>query len=249
LSPGLELLRIRPAQARPTPAVNGGMSFSWPQRSFAAGSAGEDIFTPVFEVLLPRGKMVIRLRVSSFPNGSLALEIQDSDGQPFYWPTLPCCPTTLAGLLPEELADASIVAIKPSALRNGMAQSLVDAGLLTDLGMEMPVDRHWVRLMKIEFATAERLAGMMPREAADPAPQRLREMSIPPGWADTVKRIRQVFRRHGKEVSEDEAMLAWAMKTRAINPLPKPLPPSTGAIHELLAPLFEPVDTERDASD
>ncbi|MFN7176641.1 MAG: hypothetical protein ACK4MX_07090, partial [Thermaurantiacus sp.] len=100
------------------------MSYSWPQRSFQTGSGSEDLLTPVFEVMLPRGKMEIRLRVSSFPNGSLAVEIQDADGQPFYWPTLPCCPTTLAGLLPDDLADASIVAIKPSALRNGMAQSL-----------------------------------------------------------------------------------------------------------------------------
>lgn len=223
------------------------MSFSWPQRSFRMESGVEDVVTPVFEVMLPRGKMDIRLRVSTFPNGSLALEIQDIEGQPFYWPTLPCCPTTLAGLLPEELADASIIAIKPSALRNGMAQSLVDAGLLTDLGMEMPVDRHWVRLMKIEFAAAERLAGQMPKESPEPAPQRLKELPVPPGWADTVKRIRQVFRRHGKEVSEEEAMLAWAIRTRAINPLPKPLPPSSGAIHELLAPLFEPADREPDA--
>lgn len=225
------------------------MSYSWPQRSFQTGSGSEDLLTPVFEVMLPRGKMEIRLRVSSFPNGSLALEIQDADGQPFYWPTLPCCPTTLAGLLPDDLADASIVAIKPSALRNGMAQSLVDAGLFTDLGLEMPVDRHWVRLMKIEFATAERLAGMMPKEAADPAPQQLREIPVPPGWTDTVKRIRQVFRRHGKDVSEADAMLAWAMKTRAINPLPKPLPPSSGAIHELLAPLFQPTEEERTPRD
>lgn len=218
------------------------MSFTWSRHSFLGPPAGEDILTPVFEVELPRGKSEMQLRVSPYPNGSLALELRDGEGRPFYWPTLPCCPTTLAGLLPEEMADATVVAIKPSALRNGMAQALIDAGLLTDIGLEMPVDRHWVRLMRVELAVAERLAGRRPAMPDAPVPQRLRPIPVPPGWADTVKRIRQVFRRHGKEVTEEEAMLAWAIRTRAIALLPKPLPPSAGAIHELLSPLFEPAD-------
>jgi hypothetical protein len=217
------------------------MSYAWSRQSFTAGT-GDDILTPVFEILLPRGKAEVQLRVSPYPNGSLALEMRDGDGRPFYWPTLPCCPTTLAGLIPDELAGATIVAIKPSSLRNGMAQALIDAGLLTDLELEMPVDRHWVRLMQVEFGRAEQLAGLLPKEQSDPAPQRLKELPVPPGWSDTAKRIRQVFLRHGKEVSEEEAMLAWAIRTRAMAPIPKPLPPSTGAIHELLAPLFEARD-------
>ena len=217
------------------------MSYAWQRNAFSQ-KASEDILTPVFELELPRGKAEVQLRLSPYPNGSLALEMRDGEGRPFYWPTLPCCPTTLAGLVPEEAASDAVVAVKPSSLRNGMAQALIDAGLLTDLGLEMPVDRHWVRLMRVEFAAAEQLAGRIPSTPPRPVPHRLLPMPVPPGWADTVRRIQQVFLRHGKAVDAEEAMLAWALQTRAIAPLPKPLPPSAGAIHELLAPLFERAD-------
>ncbi len=215
------------------------MSVSWPRQAVAAAGAGEEALTPVFEMVLPGGRAEVQLRLSPYPNGSLALELRDGEGRPFDWPTLPCCPTTLAGLIPESLAGAAVVAIKPSSLRNGMAQALIDAGLLTDLGLEMPVDRHWVRLMQVDFARARELAGQMPSATPDPAPHRLKAIAVPPGWADTARRIQQVFLRHGKRVAEDEAMLAWALRSRAISPLPKPLPPSSRTIHELLAPFFE----------
>lgn len=200
----------------------------------------------MFELKLPRGPMDVRLRVTPYASGSLALELQDGEGKPFYWPSTPCDPVALAGLLPEELADAPVVAIKPSALRNGMAQCLIDAGLLTDLDIEMPVDRQWARLMKVEFGRAAELARRAPDAPPVPEPWRLAADPIPPGWGNVIKRIHQALRRHGKSVTDLDAMLAWAIHSRAIALSPKPLPPSLSAIHDLLAPMLEPTRNDED---
>ncbi|MFQ3595297.1 MAG: hypothetical protein SNJ63_04215 [Sphingomonadaceae bacterium] len=227
-------------------AVQEAMSYSWSKNALASAAPIEETVTPVFEMLLPRGRMDVRIRVTPYPNGSLALELQDADGKAFYWPTLPCCPIALAGLLPDDVADQSVVAIKPSAIKNGMAHCLVEAGLLTDLDIEMPVDRYWVRLMKVEFEKARQLAQAAPGAPLVPEPWRLKPLPVPPGWNDTVKRIQQAMRRHGKLVSDADAMLAWAAVSRAISPIPAQLPPAMGAIHEALAGLFEAEETEEE---
>jgi hypothetical protein len=220
------------------------MSYSWPKRAIAAPI--EETVTPLFELKLPRGPMDVRIRVTPYPSGSLALELQDADGKAFYWPSIACDPVTIAGLLPDDIVDDSIVAIKPSALRNGMAQCLLDAGLLTDLDLEVPVDRHWARLMKVEFGRAAELAMRAPQAPPVPEPWRLAANPVPPAWTNTVKRLQQAMRRHGKSLTDTDAMLAWAIHTRAIAITPKPLPPSLGAIHDLVAPLIEPTRPDED---
>jgi DNA-binding transcriptional LysR family regulator len=127
-----------------------------------------------------------------------------------------------------------------------MAQCLLDAGLLTDLDIEVPVDRHWARLMKVEFGRAAELASRAPAAPPVPEPFRLAANPVPPAWANSVKRLQQAMRRHGKSVTDTDAMLAWAIHTRAIAIIPKPLPPSLGAIHDLIAPLVEPTRTEKE---
>jgi hypothetical protein len=215
------------------------MSYGWSRQAMRPAPVEERISAP-FELKLPRGAMEVRLRVTPYASGSLALELQDADGKAFYWPTTPCDPVALAGLVPPALADELVVAIKPSALRNGMAQCLLDAGLLVDLDIEIPVDRHWARLMQVAFDTADARAQRAPAAPAVPEPWRLAADPVPPGWQSSVKRIQQAMRRHGKSLTDTDAMLAWAIHTRAIAIAPKPLPPSLGAIHDLLAPLLEP---------
>ncbi len=209
-----------------------------PQAGPALWPAGEDRLSPLVEVHLPHGQSLIQLRLASYRNGSLALELRDSEGRAFAWPTLPCCPTTLAGLLPAHLVGAPVVAIRPSALRSGITDALVAAGLLTDLELEVPIDRHWAPLMRVELEAAWRQAGLPPADAPDPVPARLRRLAVPPGWCPTVRRIQEVFRRRGLEVAELDAMLAWAWASRAIA-APRPLPPSAEAILAQLAPLLE----------
>ena len=217
------------------------MSAPWSPRRRAAPPV-EEQRTPVFELKLPRGAMDVRLRVTPYASGSLALELQDADGKAFYWPTTPCDPVALAGLLPPDLADAPVVAIKPSALRNGMAQCLLDAGLLTDLDIEFPVDRQWARLMKVEFGRAAELALAAPGAPPVPGPWRLNANPVPPGWQAHVRRIQQALRRHGKSVTDTDALLAWVILSRALPLSPRPLPPSVGAIHDAMAPLLEPTE-------
>ena len=100
-------------------------------------------------VHLPRGPVDMRLRLTRYANGSPALELQDADGVAFYAPTIPVSPAAVAEAAPPELADAGLLAIKPSALRNGIANALVDAGILIDMGIEIPADRTWARLMQV----------------------------------------------------------------------------------------------------
>jgi hypothetical protein len=199
-----------------------------------------DILTPAFPIALPRGRMDVRLRVASYPNGSRALELQDADGRPFYWPTMAYCQTTAAGMLAPEDLDALVVAVKPSAMKNGMAGALMDAGLLVDLGIEMPSDRHFVRLMRLDLAGVMAAAEREAARALEPLPHALAAPPVPVAWQPIARRVARAFARQGKAVSEADAMLAWALASRALPAVPPPLPPSGEEIHERLAGLFRP---------
>lgn len=200
-----------------------------------------ELLSGLVQVQLPRGLMDIRLRVAMYADGSRALELQDPEGKPFYWPTLPACPATILTLLPPDDLDSVIVAIKPSALKNGMASALEDARLITDLGIEMPVDRHWVRLMRLEleaFAQCpEAQAVLLPQENLD-----LKEAKIPPGWEATALRIQQAFRQQGFSISAEDACESWARHWRKLAYAPPGLPPSTGEICHMLRRHFQSTD-------
>ncbi len=196
----------------------------------------QDILSPLLTVALPRGRMDLRLRVVSYANQSRALELLDADGRPFYSPTLPCCPVTLATLVSPEDAAGVVLAIKPSALRNGMAGALQDAELLVDLGMEMPVDRHWVRLMRLNLVKIDAVA--FAETVVETRSVALRRLEVPPSWQASCRRIQIAFARKGKAVSEADAMLAWAQATGAIQRAPDPLPPSGDDIHDRLQAYF-----------
>lgn len=212
---------------------------SWASRAplRSVGRVAPDIFSPLLTVALPRGKMDIRLRVAAYANGSRALELRDSDDRPFYSPTLPCCPVTLATLVSPEDAAGIVLAIKPSALRNGMAGALQDAELLIDLGIEMPVDRHWVRLMRLNLPAIDAAAAEPEIEARQVV---LKPPEVPLPWKASCRRIQLAFGRHGKTVSEADAMLAWAQATRAMRHAPEPLPASGDDIHDRLRGYFSP---------
>jgi hypothetical protein len=209
---------------------------TWAARKPAGPTRPPDLVSPLLTVALPKGRMDLHLRLTCYADGSRALELRDSEGVPFYSPTLPCCLTTMASLLAPEEDETRVVAIKPSALRNGMANALLDAALLEDLGIEMPVDRHWVRLMRVAPACFD-----LPADSGDkPAstPLALKPLAVPPGWDATCRRIQSAFRRHGLVVSASDARLAWAEASRAIARVPAPLPPSSLDIVEQLQPLF-----------
>ncbi len=177
----------------------------------------------LFTITLPRGPVDTQLRLSSYAGGCPALELLDADGEAFYSPTIAVQRQGIVELLPPELADTTIVAIKPSALRNGIANVLVDAGVLVDLEVEMPADRTWARLMQVAdhvFAEPE------PETATANADLALAPLPIPPEWERASRRIRHAFARSGFAISDQDAMLAWACHSRAIQRQPPALPPS-----------------------
>jgi len=209
-----------------------------PSRMFSALRRGQphDIYSPLIPLALPRGKMDVTVRLATYPNGSRGLELRDANGVAFYWPTLPCDPTAMLGLLSPEEGDRIIVAIRASAVRNGIAEALLEAGVLQDLMIEMPVERHYVNLMRLNMAM------MQPEAQADEGERvamALRPISVPTGWEPTCRRIQQVFHRYGKRISLADAMLAWAAAAGAIARTPPALPPSGEEIHERLGKMFD----------
>lgn len=202
------------------------------------GGDGGGRVTPAVPVMLPRGKIDVRLRLTPYANGSMGLEMQDFEGTPFYWPTMPYSPASLADALPDEEAPECVVAIKPSAMKSGMADALVAAGLLTDLGLEIAADRAYARLMRVEFRAAERLAAAAMREEPEVEPFVLRPISVPSGWKPACQRIRQALLRRGIEVSEADAMLAWALESGAVGNVPRPLPATAEQVAAVLQPWF-----------
>ena len=185
-------------------------------------------------LLLPRGPIDVHLRLTRYANGSPALELQDAFGASFYAPTIAVAPAIVAEAAPPELADAGLLAIKPSALRNGIANALVDAGFLIDIGVEVPADRTWARLMQIApglFETAE-------EEAAAAVALALHPLPVPRAWEKVVQRIRHAFHRQGMEIDEQDAMLAWAWHSRALQKNPSAPPPAGVEIVALLQPYF-----------
>jgi hypothetical protein len=202
------------------------------------GETGERV-TPAVPVLLPRGKIEIRMRVVPYANGSMGLELQDFEGSPFYWPTMPFALASVADALPDGEDETAIVAIKPSASKSGIADSLAAAGLLTDLGIEVAADRAYARLMRVEFRHAERLAAQAMREEPEVEAFRLKPVPVPSGWRPTVRRVQQALLRRGIDVSEADAMLGWALASGMLSGAPRALPSSGEAIAAQLAPWFE----------
>ncbi|WP_448581621.1 hypothetical protein [Thermaurantiacus sp.] len=182
--------------------------------------------------------MDVRLRLIPYANGSMGLEMQDFEGTPFYWPTLPFSPAWLADVLPNEEVPEHVVAIKPSALRSGMVDALIAAGLLTDLGLEVAAERTYARLMRVEFRAAQKLAAAAMRDAPEVEPYRLRPLTVPPAWKPACQRIRQALRRRGIDVCEADAMLAWALESGAVGKMPRPLPATAEQVATALAPWF-----------
>ena len=197
-----------------------------------------DILSPLLSVDLPRGKMDVQLRIATYPNGSRALELQDDEGNPFYWPTMPCCLDTMAGLLEPEDLDAIVIGVKPSAMRNGIVSALQDAGILFDLGIEMPVDRFWARLMRVNMAYFDE-ATAPPRIDPPVAPLALKPIPVPPGWDAACKRICAAFRKQGHAISAADAMLALILQSRTLPRTSAPLPASSEMIYNLLRAQFE----------
>jgi hypothetical protein len=183
--------------------------------------------------------MDIRFRVSSYPGGSRALELQDSEGQAFYVPTMPIDPLAMLDLVPPELADDIILGIKPSAIRNGIASCLVEAGLLVDLGIEMPVDRHFVHLMRFEPESADARAQAYEHKAASAVPAALQPVTVPTAWQPACRRIQAVFRRHGFIISEGDAFVAWLLSGGIVPRTPPRLPPSGDALFQMLRDRFD----------
>ncbi len=202
-----------------------------------AADAGERV-TPAVPVALPRGRIDVRLRLTPYANGSMGLEMQDFEGTPFSWPTLPFSLASLADALPDEAAPDCVVAIKPSAMKSGIADALIEAGLLTDLGLEVAADRTYARLMRVEFRHAERMAAAAMRDEPEIVPHVLREAPVPPAWKPACQRIRAALLRHGIEVSDADAMLAWALESGAVGAVPRPLPASGEQIAKTLERWF-----------
>lgn len=199
-----------------------------------------DIVGPLMPLELGQGRIDVAIRIGSYANGCRALELRDTSGRAVLSPTLSVQPDLIADLLPDLPDDAVIVAIKPSALRSGIANVLVDAGLLDDLGLEVPAERSFGRLMAVNVS-ALRMADARDTEAAAQArPYRLRPLKVPPAWGVACRRLQAAFRRHGAIISEAEAMLAWASASGAFARMPPPLPPTAEAIHDMLAPYFTP---------
>ncbi len=174
----------------------------------------------------------------AYANGSTGLELQDFEGTPFSWPTLPYSPAALADALPDEEAPERVVAIKPSAMRSGMADALVAAGLLTDLGFEVAADRAYARLMRVELRHAERLAAAAMRDEPEVEPHVLMDVAVPSAWKPACQRIRNALLRRGIEVSDRDAMLAWALESGAVGHAPRPLPASAEQLAAALARWF-----------
>lgn len=200
-----------------------------------AGPRAADKVSALVTVVLPRGPMDLRLRLSHYANGSPALTLEDADGGAFYAPTIAVCQAGVAELIPPELTGTIILAIKPSALRNGMANALLDAGILIDLAIEMPAERTWARLMQVApqmFA---------PPPAADticPTALELAPLPIPRGWERAAQRVRHAFARYGMEISDQDAMLAWAWHGHALQRTPPVLPPAGEVIVSQLRGYF-----------
>lgn len=179
--------------------------------------------------------MDLRLRLSRYADGSPALALEDADGSAFYAPTIPVCQASVAELAPPELTGATILAIKPSALRNGMANALLDAGALIDLGIEVPADRTWARLMRVAPHLFDAPAPATPAELR---PLALAPLPIPREWERAAQRIRHAFARNGMAISAEDAMLAWAWHSRAIQRQPATLPPAADTIISQLQGYF-----------
>lgn len=197
-----------------------------------------DIITPWVSVALPRGHMDVRFRVSAYANGSRALELQDADGVAFYVPTMPCDRETMLGLIPADEVDNIVLGIKPSAMRNGVAGALVDAGLLVDLAMEMPVDRHFVHLMRFDLQAAGMQAMAEEERAAAAVPAGLLSAKVPPAWKPGCRRIQSVFRRHGMIISEEDAFVAWILAGRMVPAVPPRLPAAGEDVFALMKDRF-----------
>lgn len=213
------------------------MQYVPPSQMFGASRRGQqpDIYSPLIPLVMPRGKMDVTVRLATYLNGSRALELRDADGIPFYWPTLLCDPTTMLGLLSPEVADDVILAIRASAVKNGIAHALMEAGLLVDLQTEIPVDRYYVSLMRHNITM---MPDASPLEAAQ-LELTLKPLPVPAVWEPTYGRIQQVFCRHGKRISMQDAILAWAA-AGGIARVPPALLPSGEEIHERLRKMFEP---------
>lgn len=207
-------------------------------RTPPGGGDGGGRVTPAVPVMLPRGRIDVRLRLTPYANGSMGLEMQDFEGTPFYWPTMPFSLASLADALPDEEAPELVVAIKPSAMKSGIADALVAAGLLTDLGLEVAADRTYARLMRVELRHAERLAAAAMRDEPDVVAHVLKPIPLPSAWRPTCQRIRQALLRRGIEVTDADAMLAWALESGAVGNVPRPLPASAEQIATALAPWF-----------
>lgn len=206
-----------------------------------------DITTPCVTVALPRGRTDVRFRITSYPNGSRALELQDAEGRPFYVPTMPVDLGEMQRLVPADQVDEILLGIKPSAIRNGMAAALVEAGLLVDLGIEMPVDRHFVHLMRFDRAAAGAQDAREAEMAAAAVPAPLARPKIPPEWKPGCRRIQAVFRRRGLVISEEDAFLAWILSGRVLPTLPPRLPASADALFMLLKDRFGGSEAQRQA--
>lgn len=210
-----------------------------PLRPASGRELPPDMLSGLLTLDLPRGRQDIYVRVTSYPDGSRALELRDADQRPFYWPTMAVCRVSMAELLPPELVDAVVVAVKPSSLNNGMAYALVEGGVLIDLGIEMPSDRHFVRLMQVNeqtFAAAAQAEAQLAQAVR--TPMALASPPVPARWQQPVARIRAACARRGIELTDGDAMLAWALAGGAISREPPRLPGSGEEIFALLRPLL-----------
>jgi len=119
-----------------------------------------------------------------------------------------------------------------------MGIALMEAGLLDDLNIEMPVDRHRVRPMRLnlEKIAADEAA----RGEISVAPAAGLPPTVPPAWQPSCRRIRLAFRRHSRAISEADAILAWAQHSRAIARALQP--PSGEDIHDALSGYFAHTD-------
>lgn len=197
-----------------------------------------DILTPLVSVHLPHGRMDVRFRIGAYANGSRALELQDADGAPFNVPTMACDREMMLALLPADEADAIVLGIRPSALRNGIAGALMDAGLLVDLAIEMPVDRHHVHLMRFDMRAAGAQAAAADQRAQAAVPAGLLSAKVPPAWKPGCRRIQAVFRRHGMAISEEDAFVAWILAGRMVPLAPPRLPAAGEEIFALMKDRF-----------
>lgn len=197
-----------------------------------------DILTPVVSVTLPRGPMDVRFRIASYPGGSRALELQDGEGRAFYVPTMPFDVGMMQMLVPPDLVDDILLGFKPSAIKNGIAGALVEAGLVQNLGIEMPVDRHFVHLMRFLPQAAGLQAEAEARAAAAAVPAVLAPIAVPAEWKPACRRIQAVFQRRGFLISEEDAYLAWILAGRMLPALPPRLPAAADTLFSMLKPGF-----------